>query len=326
MRFEFVGTIRIGRHIIAVRKAIAKQHMHHAASESAVGAGTQDDLDIRLLHRIIVVNIDDRDLRAPLFSCAGRVSHHIDLRVDGVGAPDHDEIRLRHLARIDARDPAGAGGESGPCNRRADRPEEPRIFFLGREAIDTVTHHQPHRAGIIIRPHRLRAEVALGSVKTRRDLVQRLVPCNANILPGAFRPAAAHRKHKPVGMVDTLGVARDLRADDAGGVGLLFRASDATDGCVVNHLDVERAGRRAIMRAGGMLDVDFSTCVHAQSDTSTPRNWKRSKRSTVLPFFASPFVADGRCKGLRVILRPRASQLQRLREILGIEPGFEHEK
>ena len=42
-------------------------------------------------------------------------------------------------------------------------------------------------------------------------------------------------------MVDALGVARDLGADDAGGVALLFGAAHAPDALAVDHLDVERA-------------------------------------------------------------------------------------
>ena len=121
MRFELVRAIRIGRHVITVRVAVAKQHMHHAASKRAVSTRPQDNLDVGLLHRIIVIDIDHGDLCAAFFSGARRMRHHIDLRVDGVGAPDHHQIRLRHFARIDARDLARAGRKSRPGDRRTDR-------------------------------------------------------------------------------------------------------------------------------------------------------------------------------------------------------------
>ena len=132
-----------------------------------------------------------------------------------------------------------------------------------REAIDAVAHHEAHRAGIVIGPDRLRAELALGRIEARGDLVERLVPGDARELAGALRPGAAHRIEQPLGMMDALGVARDLGADDAGRVGLLFRAADPADGAAVDHLDVERAGRRAVMRTGGMADVDLGVLVHA---------------------------------------------------------------
>jgi len=38
--------------------------------------------------------------------------HHVDLGVDGIGAPDHDEIGDSHLARIGASDLARTGGKA----------------------------------------------------------------------------------------------------------------------------------------------------------------------------------------------------------------------
>ena len=57
MRFELTGTVGITIHIIAIGKAFAEQHMHHAAGERAIGAGPQQDLDIGLLHGVVVVDI-----------------------------------------------------------------------------------------------------------------------------------------------------------------------------------------------------------------------------------------------------------------------------
>ena len=62
---------------------------------------------------------------------------------------------------------------------------------------------------------------------------------------------ALERPHQPVGMVDALGVARDLGADDAGCVVVVRGAAHAADGVRIEHFDFERAGRGAIVRAGG---------------------------------------------------------------------------
>ena len=64
-------------------------------------------------------------------------------------------------------------------------------------------------------------------------------------------------------MMDALGVARDLGADDARGVGLLLGTPHPADAAAFDHLDVERAGRRAIVRTGGMADIDLGVLVHA---------------------------------------------------------------
>src|ERR1700678_731609 len=72
-------------------------------------------------------------------------------------------------------------------------------------------------------------------------------------------------------MVDTLGVARDLGADHACRVGLQLGTSDTADRGIVDHLDIERAGRRAIVRTGRVPDgylgpcgrsLDFGMLVH----------------------------------------------------------------
>ena len=132
-----------------------------------------------------------------------------------------------------------------------------------RKAIDAVAHHESHRAGVVIGPDGLRAEFALGLVETRGDFVQRLVPGNPRELARTLRTGAAHRMEQPVGVMNALGVARDLGADHAGGIGLQLGAADPADRAAVDHLDVERAGRRTIVRTGGVTDIDLGMLVHA---------------------------------------------------------------
>src|SRR4029434_7026147 len=112
-----------------------------------------------LLHGVVVVDIDRRDLRAAFLPRAHRVGHYIDLGVDRVGDPDHNQIGDTHLAGIDAGDLAGADGESAARGADADRRVEAGVFLHMREAIDAVAHHQTHGAGIVVRPDRLGAEI-----------------------------------------------------------------------------------------------------------------------------------------------------------------------
>jgi hypothetical protein len=211
-----------------------------------------------VLHGVVVVDVDRRDPGAAFFSGTHRMRHHIDLGIHRVGAPDHDQIRDAHLARIDARHLAGAGGKSHARDGRADRRIEARVFFHVREPVDAVAHHEPHGAGIVIGPDRLGAEVALGGVKAPRDLVERVIPADPRELARPLGTDAEHRIGQPVRMVDALGVARDLGADDARGIGLLLGATHPPDAGVIDHLDIEPAGRWAIMRAGRMPDIDLA--------------------------------------------------------------------
>ena len=98
--------------VVPVRLAVAEQAMHHRAGERAVGAGLDQHRQIGLLHGAVHVDVDGDDLGAALLARAHGVRHHVDLGVDRIGAPDHDQVGLRHLARIDAGDRAGAGGEA----------------------------------------------------------------------------------------------------------------------------------------------------------------------------------------------------------------------
>jgi hypothetical protein len=69
--------------------------------------------------------------------------------------------------------------------------------------------------------------------------------------------------HQPVGMMDALGVARDLGANDAGGIVIVLGAVDSPDPVAVQQFDVERTGRRAIVWADRMANLDLGVSVHA---------------------------------------------------------------
>jgi len=103
MRLELRRDISVLRQILAVGMAVAEQHMHDGAGECTIRARTNEQLDVRLLHGAGVVDIDARDLGAAILTRLHRMGHDIDLGVHRVAAPDDDEIRFLHLARIDAR-------------------------------------------------------------------------------------------------------------------------------------------------------------------------------------------------------------------------------
>jgi hypothetical protein len=230
MGFQLSRTVGVAVQIRAIGVAVAKQHVHHAASEGAVGAGTQDDPDVSLLHRVVVVDVDRRDPGAPLLPSTRGVGHDVDLGGNRICAPDHHEVGLGHLPRVDARHLAGAGRVAGPGDVGTDRRVEPRVLLDVGEPIDAVPHHQPHRSGVVIGPDRLGSELGFRRIEAGCDLVQRLVPADTDEVTGALGAHAAHRKREAVRMMDTLGIARHLGADDAGRVGLKLRAANASDG------------------------------------------------------------------------------------------------
>ena len=147
--------------------------------------------EIGLLHGAVHVDVDRDDLGAALLAGARRVRHHVDLGVDRIGAPDHDQIGLRHLARIGAGDPAGAGGKAGVGGVDADGGMEAGIFLGVAQAVDAVAHHQAHGAGVVVGPDRLRAVAPLGLEELLGDEIERVVPGDRLELARALRRRSA---------------------------------------------------------------------------------------------------------------------------------------
>ena len=79
-----------------------------------------------------------------------------------------------------------------------------------------------------------------------------------------------------------LGIAGDLGADHARGIGVVGRAAHPADRMVVEDLDLERAGRGAVMRAGGSADFLYffraNKLVHAGLGRTIPGGRFSGKR------------------------------------------------
>ena len=65
--------------------------------------------------------------------------------------------------------------------------------------------------------------------------------------------------------MDALGIARHFRAHDAPGVGGVGASMHAPDVVPADHLDIERADRRAVVRADGGAARDVEWGVHLNS-------------------------------------------------------------
>ena len=223
--------------------------MHDRAGQRPVGAGTQQQRQVRLLHGGGAIDVHHRDLGAAFLAGADGVGHHIDLGRHRIGAPDDHQVRAADLARIGAREPAGAGHVAAPGRVHADAGEEAGIALGVGEAVDAVAHHQAHGARIEIGPHRLGAELALGPEQALRDAIQRLVPGDGGELGGALGAGAAQRCQQAVGMMGALGIAGHLRADHARRVAVVGGAAHAADAAIFQHLHLEGAGGGAVMGA-----------------------------------------------------------------------------
>ena len=130
---------------------------------------------------------------------------------------------------------------------------------------------------IVIRPDRLgavpRRVVAGTRSATRSSASSQEIGRN---WPDALRAGAQQRLRQAVRVVDALGVARDLGADHAGGVAVRRRAAHRADARAVQHLHLESAGGRAVMRADGIADV----ALHGPEPSVRPAalaKWPRSR-------------------------------------------------
>src|ERR1700677_407770 len=215
-----------------------------------------------LTHRFGFIDVNDDNLRAAFLSCANRVGHDVDLGGDRVRTPNHHAIRLRHFPWVSAKQPTGSGNISGPGDPDADCPVEARVALGVGEALDSIAHHETHRARVKVRPHALGSEFALDRQEVVSDPVERLLPTNRCELVASLGANASKRLGQPIRVMDALPIASDFGADDAGCVGLIPRAMDAADALAPDHLDVESTNRGAVVRTDGGTPRNLGDRVH----------------------------------------------------------------
>ena len=244
--------------------------LHHRAGQRPVRPRPHAHEQVRLLRRRVAVRVDDDDLRSAPAAGGERVGHDVDLRRRGVGAPDDDEVRPRHLPRVRARELARAGDESAPGERHADRRVLARVTLGVAQAVDAVAHQEPHRARVVVRPDGFGPVAPLRVEQCLRGDVERIVPGDGlEARAPALLADPAQWRRQAVRMVDALGVAGDLAADDAGRVRVVAGAADAADGLLVQAFHRERAGGRAVVGTDAVADLGL--CGHAFRGSSRAR-------------------------------------------------------
>ena len=227
-----------------------------AKARARIAAGLEDQRQVGLLDGGRAVDVDHHQLGAALLACPRHVRHDVDLGGDGIGAPHHDEVGVLHLARIGPDQLADAGQPAQLGRRHADGGLLARIAHDVAQAVEAIALQDAHVAAGVVRPDRLRPRALGDAREVFRDLVQRRIP--ADRLELDRRPSAPLRRsgvQQPVRVLDPLGVAGDLGAHHAQGVAVVARARDAPDAAVGQHRHLQRAGARAIVRAGGLGDA-----------------------------------------------------------------------
>ena len=235
--------------ILAVRQAVAQQHVHDGAGQRPIAARTNEKRQVCLLHRGVAVDVDDDQFGAAFLTGPHRMGHDVDLRHHRVGAPDDDTIALGHLFGIDPSDHPRTGDVARPRRSGADGVILQRIAPAIAQPVDAVALHVAHGPGIEIGPNGLGTDLVLDGPEAGDNLVERLVPGDLLPPPCSLGADPAHGMGQAIGVMDALGIAGDLLANDAGGVGIILGAAHPADRVRVHDFNVERAGRRAIVRA-----------------------------------------------------------------------------
>ncbi len=245
------GGIDMLGEVVVVEPVVDDQLVHQPERERAVGAGQQRDVPVALVGGLGLARVDADELRAgPLRGL--REGPEVQVRRDRVAAPDQDQPALGIERQVHAdlgavgrgqRLAAGAGADRAVEQRRAEPVEEARRHALAL--------HQPHRAGVAVGHDGLRRARSAGGdrLQPAGDVGQRLGPAHTHEPATAPGPAALHRMQHALGVVGALRVARDLGAQRAVRRRVPGVALDL-DRAAVLHRDPDRAGVRAIMRAG----------------------------------------------------------------------------
>ena len=246
---ELIGAIGITPQIVPVRKTFSKQHMHDGAGQRTIGTRTHRQMQIGLFSGAGTVRIDHHQTCAAFF-CRHRMLNHIDLRIDRIATPDHDQIcmlcgfqQIHTALAANARHPACVG------QRNTNGGMPARVLHRMSESLYAIPLHQTHGASIKIRPDGFAAMLCSFFQHRLSGPIQRLFPRDSFPLLTALGAGAHQGVLQSIGMVLTLRIAGHFFADHAGGVGIALRAAHFADAAVIEDLDLQSAGAGAVVRA-----------------------------------------------------------------------------
>jgi hypothetical protein len=241
---------RVAMDVVAVQPPFAHQHVDHAERERPVRAGHQRDVLVALLGRQRAIRVDRDELRAAPLGFL-RAAPEMQIRRDGVGAPEDDQPGVLELFDIRTEPRAEGRGEGFAAGRRADRAvEEAGPELVEEAARHRFALHQSHGASVAVRHDAL--WIARGDVlQPAGDIGQRDVPAHALEAALALAAHAAQRMQHTIGVIGALEIPADLGAEHSRRGRMRRIAGDLhRDALAVllAHRDQHGAGIRAVVR------------------------------------------------------------------------------
>ena len=239
---------RVLRDVVVIQPVMRDQFMHQRQRQGSVGARAQGDVFMALVGGLGTARVDADDARA---LALGLLHMAPEMQVAGnrVAAPDQDQLRFGKELDLHADLAAQRLHHGFGAGRRTDGA----LQLRGAELVKKARRHafaldKTHGAGIAVGKHRLRVAGGNGS-QPPGDVVERLVPTHGLEPACALGPDAPQRLQQALGMVGPLGVTRHLGTQRAFGVAMRGVAVNA-NGATVFHRGEQRAGVRAVVRAG----------------------------------------------------------------------------
>ena len=108
--------------------------------------------------------------------------------------------------------------------------------------MDAVALHQPHGARIIVEPDRFRTMGGLSLFEFFGDQIKGCIETRLFPLPLAFGARPDQRLERSVRMMDALGIARHLGADNTCGVAVVGITTNPADTVVRQQFNLKRTG------------------------------------------------------------------------------------
>ena len=239
---------RVAGDVVMVQPVVGNQLVHQRQGQRRIGARQQRNVFVALFSGFALARVN-ADQPGAIAFCQLGVAPEVQVAANRIAAPDDDEPglgkKLHSHADLAAQRMGHAFGAGGGANRAVQKRRPQPVEKPSRHAFAL---NLAHGAGIAVGQDGF-GIARRNNFEARCNVAERRVPAHRLELAAAFGADALEGLQQPLGMVGALGVARNLVAQHAAGLGMIRVALHP--GCdAVFHGGQQGAGVGAVMRAG----------------------------------------------------------------------------